>query len=60
LEAFDGAILFWEEIGREIWDLSIDLYILKHMGIFDRIAGMLIGTLTWINQSFPGIEYPTV
>lgn len=60
LEAFDGAILFWEEIGRDIWDLSIDLYILKHRGILDRIAGMLIGTLTWINQGFEGIDYPTV
>lgn len=60
LEAFEGAILFWEEIGRDIWDLSIDLHILRHLGIFDRIAGMLIGKLTWINQSFEGIEYPTV
>ncbi len=60
LAAFDGAILFWEEIGREIWDLLIDLYILKHMGILDRIAGMLIGKLTWINQSFAGIEYPSL
>ncbi|MCA1668745.1 MAG: LD-carboxypeptidase [Thermomicrobia bacterium] len=58
LAAFDGAILFWEEIGREIWDLSIDLSILKHLGIFDRIAGMLIGELTWINRSFAGITYP--
>ena len=60
LAAFDGAILFWEEVGREMWDLSIDLYILKHMGVFDRIAGMLIGNLTWINQSFAGIEYPSL
>jgi muramoyltetrapeptide carboxypeptidase len=60
LEAFDGAILFWEEIGREIWDLSIDLYILKYRGILDRISGMLIGKLTWINENFEGIEYPTV
>lgn len=60
LDAFDGAILFWEEIGRDIWDLSIDLYILKHMGVLDRTAGMLIGKLTWINHSFEGIEYPTV
>lgn len=58
LAAFDGAIFFWEEIGREMWDLAIDLSILKHMGLFDRIAGMLIGNLTWINQSFAGIEYP--
>jgi muramoyltetrapeptide carboxypeptidase len=60
LDVFDGAILFWEEIGRDLWDLSIDLYILKHHGILDRIAGMLIGKLTWINQSFEGINYPTV
>jgi muramoyltetrapeptide carboxypeptidase len=59
-EAFDGAILFWEEIGRDIWDVSIDLYILKHRGVFDRIAGMLIGKLTWINQGFEGIDYPTM
>jgi muramoyltetrapeptide carboxypeptidase len=59
-EAFDGAILFWEEIGRDIWDVSIDLHILKHRGIFNRIAGMLIGKLTWINQGFEGIEYPTM
>ncbi len=60
LDAFDGAILFWEEIGREIWDVSIDLHILRHMGVFDRIRGMLIGELTWINQGFEGIEYPSV
>jgi muramoyltetrapeptide carboxypeptidase len=60
LEAFDGAILFWEEIGRDIWDIAIDLYILKYRGILDRIGGMLIGKLTWINQSFEGIDYPSV
>lgn len=59
-EAFDGAILFWEEIGRDLWDLSIDLHILKHRGILGRIAGMLIGKLTWINTGFEGIDYPTV
>lgn len=43
---FDGAILFWEEIGRELWDVGIDLQILKQRGILGRIAGMLIGKLT--------------
>ncbi len=60
LATFDGAILFWEEIGREVWDLAIDLFILKHMGIFDRIAGMLIGKLTWINRSDGETSYLTV
>lgn len=60
LEDFDGAILFWEEIGREIWDLAMDLRILRQCGIFGRISGMLVGTRTWINQGFRGITYPTV
>ena len=30
------------------------------MSVLDRIAGMLIGKLTWINDNFEGIEYPTV
>lgn len=59
-EAFNGAILFWEEIGRDVWDLSIDLNILKHRGILDRIGGMLIGKLTWINTSFQGTDYSPV
>ncbi|MEM7028459.1 MAG: LD-carboxypeptidase [Chloroflexota bacterium] len=57
--SFDGAILFWEEIGETIYDISLNLYKLKHLGVFDRISGMIIGRLTWVNQYFDEITHPT-
>lgn len=45
-EAFDGAILFWEAVGRPLHDIMRALYQLKYYGVFDRIAGMLVGTVT--------------
>ena len=59
LTAFEGAILFWEEIGETIYDISLNLYKLKHLGIFDRIAGMVVGKLTWVNQYFDALEHPS-
>lgn len=47
-EDFDGAILFWEEIGESLHKISESLYKLRHMGIFDRINGMLIGKIKYI------------
>ena len=44
-EVFDGSILFWEEVGRDISDIYQYLYHLKNMGIFERISGMLIGKI---------------
>jgi muramoyltetrapeptide carboxypeptidase len=44
--AFDGAILFWEAVGRPFHDIMRALYQLKYYGVFDRIAGMLVGTVT--------------
>lgn len=45
LEDFDGAILFWEQVGGDITDIYQYLYQLKNMGIFERINGMLIGKI---------------
>jgi muramoyltetrapeptide carboxypeptidase len=43
LEWFDGAVLFWEETGglaAYVWSY---LQVLRHCGILDRIAGMVVG-----------------
>jgi muramoyltetrapeptide carboxypeptidase len=42
-EAFDGAVLFWEEAGglaAHVWSY---LQVLRHAGVLDRIAGMVVG-----------------
>jgi muramoyltetrapeptide carboxypeptidase len=59
LDTFDDAILFWEELGDTLYDISFNLYKLKHLGIFDRIGGMVVGKLVWINQYFDEIEHPS-
>ena len=48
LDYFDGSILFWEEIGRDLTEIYQYLYQLKNMGICERINGMLIGKIKYI------------
>ncbi len=60
IDTFDGAILFWEEIGDTLYDISFNLHKLKHLGILDRIGGMVVGKLVWVNQYFDEIEHPSV
>ena len=43
LDRFDGAILFWEEIGAMTSAVWNDLHVLRHAGVLDRIAGMVVG-----------------
>lgn len=43
-ERFDGAILFWEEVGTSYAGVWTDLQVLRLAGVFDRIAGMVVGT----------------
>jgi muramoyltetrapeptide carboxypeptidase len=41
--SFDGALLFWEEVGTSdsvVWN---DLHVLRQAGVFERIAGMIVG-----------------
>ncbi len=45
-EHFDGAILFWEEQATSTAVIWNDLHALRHAGVFDRIAGMVVGTPT--------------
>ena len=42
-ERFDGAILFWEEVGTTTSVVWNDLHVLRLAGVFDRIAGMVVG-----------------
>ncbi len=50
LENFDGAILFWEQVGGDITDIYQYLYQLKNMGIFEKINGMLIGKIKYLKK----------
>jgi len=42
-ERFDGAILFWEELGTPTAAVWNDLHVLRLEGVLDRIAGMVVG-----------------
>jgi muramoyltetrapeptide carboxypeptidase len=43
LDRFDGALLFWEEIGGHTSHVWSYLQVMRHAGILDRIAGMIVG-----------------
>ncbi len=47
-EFFDGAILFWEEVGEPLHNIARYLTHLKYAGVLDKISGMLIGKITYI------------
>ena len=42
-ERFDGAILFFEDLGTSTINIWHELQALRHSGVFDRIAGLLVG-----------------
>lgn len=48
VEDFNGAILFWEEVGKSLYDIATDLYKLKYYGVLDKISGMLIGKIKYL------------
>ncbi len=54
LERFDGAVLFWEELGglaSYVWNY---LQVMRHSGILDRISGMIVGIPRDIDGLEPG------
>lgn len=57
-ERFDGAILFWEDVNTSTSMIWNDLHILRHAGILDRIAGMLVGPVADIEvtEGGPGLR----
>lgn len=40
---WDGAIFFWEEVGRAARAIDLSLWHYRLAGVFDRIAGMIVG-----------------
>jgi muramoyltetrapeptide carboxypeptidase len=53
-EQFDGAILFWEEAFTSTAAIWNDLHVLRHAGVLDRIAGMVVGTPTEVESTEGG------
>ncbi|MFF5565100.1 LD-carboxypeptidase [Streptomyces sp. NPDC012623] len=54
LERFDGAVLFWEELGGHAAHVWSYLQTLRHSGILDRISGMVVG----IPEAIDGLGSP--
>ncbi|MCL6451816.1 MAG: LD-carboxypeptidase [Acetobacteraceae bacterium] len=51
---WEGAILFWEAAGCDVYQIDDHLTHLKLAGVFDRIAGMVVGrTVGWPERSHP-------
>jgi muramoyltetrapeptide carboxypeptidase len=56
LERFDGAVLFWEEIGGQASYVWSYLQVMRHSGILDRISGMVVG----VPRDIAGLGSPTL
>ncbi|MBU2665339.1 LD-carboxypeptidase [Actinoplanes bogorensis] len=56
LEVFDGALLFWEEAGGQASYVWSYLQVLRHSGILDRIAGMVVG----VPDAIEGLDPPSL
>jgi muramoyltetrapeptide carboxypeptidase len=54
LEWFDGAVLFWEEMGGQAAYVWSYLQVMRHGGILDRISGMVVG----VPREIAGLESP--
>jgi muramoyltetrapeptide carboxypeptidase len=46
---FDGAILFFEDMNTPTINVWNDLQVLRSAGVFERIAGMLVGPVETIS-----------
>lgn len=51
VKVFDGAILYWEEVGEPLHNIARFLTHLKYAGVLDKISGMLIGKITYIKPA---------
>jgi muramoyltetrapeptide carboxypeptidase len=54
LDWFDGAVLFWEEMGGPASHVWSYLQVMRHSGILDRISGMVVG----IPREIAGLDSP--
>ncbi|MFE4015733.1 hypothetical protein ACFXP1_38675 [Streptomyces sp. NPDC059112] len=60
LERFDGAVLFWDEMGGQASHVWSYLQVLRHSGILDRIVGMVVGVPYAIDGLDPPDASPTL
>ncbi|MCD0442030.1 LD-carboxypeptidase [Glycomyces sp. A-F 0318] len=42
-ETWDGAVFFWEDVGRNLGHVWNQLHVLRMEGVFDRIGAMVVG-----------------
>jgi muramoyltetrapeptide carboxypeptidase len=42
-ETWDGAIFFWEDVGRNLGHVWNQLHVLRMQGVFDRVGAMVVG-----------------
>lgn len=61
-ERFDGAILFWEDVNTSTSMIWNDLQALRHAGILDRAAGMIVGPVSdvEVTDGGPGLREVTL
>lgn len=59
-DRLDGAILFWEEIGRPLEWVWNDLHALRLSGVLDRIGGLVVGIPTNVTSVYAGPVPPTL
>ncbi|THG31569.1 S66 peptidase family protein [Naasia lichenicola] len=59
-ERFDGAILFWEDVSASTSSVWNDLHVLRLGGHLDRIAGMIVGPTSTIEETDGGPDLRAV
>ncbi|RRR99694.1 S66 peptidase family protein [Glycomyces terrestris] len=42
-ETWDGAVFFWEDVGRNLGHVWNQLHVLRMCGVFDRVGAMVVG-----------------
>jgi muramoyltetrapeptide carboxypeptidase len=42
-QTWDGALFFWEDVGRNLGHVWNQLHVLRMQGVFDRIGAMIVG-----------------
>lgn len=53
-----GAILFWEEEEEKTWTIDRMLTHLQNAGVFEKLAGMVIGQVTGTDEVWHGTAAP--
>ncbi|MFG3338329.1 LD-carboxypeptidase [Glycomyces sp. NPDC048151] len=49
-EAWDRAVFFWEDVGRNIGHVWNQLHVLRMQGVFDRVGAMVVGIPSQISD----------